>query len=87
MGQLVGTCNSAFVFTYAKSRFSHGTPHSYPFSKLKPLSHCHELGYDLLRVMNSPHLVENSPYVVGCRTQLSAYRHNSQLVAEHLREF
>ena len=43
----------------------------------KPLSHCHELGYDLLRVMNSPHLVENSPYVVGCRTQLSSYRHNS----------
>ena len=39
--------------------------------RVKPLSHCHELIYGLLRVMNSPHLVENSPYVVGCRTQLS----------------
>ena len=33
-------------------------------------------GYDLLRGMNSPHLIQTSPYVASCHTQLAAYCHN-----------
>ena len=35
------------------------------------------LGKDLIRVMNSLHLVENSQYIASPRTKLSTSRHNS----------
>ena len=54
---------------------------------LKHLSHCHELGYDLLRVVNSTHLVENSRNVVGCCTQLSSYAITRRLLRSTYENF
>ena len=65
----------------------HLDPLTIPLSFFKPLSDCHEFGYDMRRVKNSPRVVVMSK---RCRTMsavLVTCRHVSYIVGESLRYF
>ena len=47
---------------------------------LKPLSDCHEFGYDMRRVKNSPHVVEKSKRCRPMSAVLVTCRHISYIV-------
>ena len=53
----------------------------------KPLSDCHEFGYDMRRVKNSPHVVGKSKRCRPMSAVLVTCRHISYIVGESLRDF
>ena len=56
-------------------------------ASLKTLSDCHEFGYDMRRVKNSPHVVWKSKRCRPTSAVLVTCRHISYIVGESLRDF